>query len=138
PAHAPDSARCRPLQQATSPVARHVAFFENAVAGRAVAARTSAPASAGGLDVVLDDAGGVEDSTGVSRLTVVAGGYPTASLDVRFTRATYPVAPTLTAAAIASPPMVSPDVVTADGDWTLTVSAAVPVVCDIDRVSLEL
>ena len=34
--------------------------------------------------------------------------------------------------------MVSPDLVTADGDWTLTVSAAVPVDCDIDRVSLEL
>jgi len=99
---------------------------------------TISVASAAGIDVVLDDAGGVGDSTGVSRLTVVAGGYPTASLDVRFTRATYPVAPTLTAAAIASPPMVSPDLVTADGDWTLTVSAAVPTDCDIDRVSLEL
>ena len=99
---------------------------------------TISVASAAGIDVVLDDAGGVGDSTGVSRLTVVAGGYPTASLDVRFTRATYPVAPTLTAAAIASPPMVSPNLVTADGDWTLTVSAAVPTDCDIDRVSLEL
>jgi hypothetical protein len=94
--------------------------------------------SAAGIDVVLDDSGGVGDSTGVSRLTVVAGGYPTASLDVRLTRATRSVAPSVTAAAIVSPPVVSPDVVTADGDWTLTVSAAVAGVCDIDRVSLEL
>jgi hypothetical protein len=34
--------------------------------------------------------------------------------------------------------VVSPDVVTAHGDWTLTVSAAVAVACGIDRVSLEL
>jgi len=97
--------------------------------------------SAAGIDVVLDDAGGVGDSSGVSRLTVVAGGYPTATLDVRFTRATYPQAPAspgIPAGAIVSRPVVSPDIVTADGDWTLTVSTAAAVDCDIDQVSLEL
>jgi hypothetical protein len=94
--------------------------------------------TAAGIDVVLDDAGQAEDASGNSRLTVVSGGYPTAALDVHFTLPTYPVPPSPLADVVVARPVVSPDTVTADGDWTLTVSAAVATACDIDQVNLEL
>src|SRR5262249_20127509 len=69
--------------------------------------------SAAGVDVVLDDAGQADDATGPSRVTVVAGGYPTAALGVHFTRPTDPVPPGPVGNVVVARPVVSPDVVTA-------------------------
>jgi len=65
-------------------------------------------ASAAGIDVVLDDTGGTNDSGATSTVAVLMGGFPAETLAVRFTPGTGnpPAAPRILGAALSGQPTV--------------------------------